>query len=637
MPRRLLSASVLALLALVSLSQRSYAKPPDLPHIPVIIVQGPGYAPASPQLPVPLGNTRPENGGCCGPIRLARPTPPVPPVPPPPPPPRPPAVIHIIMAGPTLQQASHFALPEVPMPPAPGPREMMGEAVLFNIHPLMHFLPPDHFTPVGAEEPCEEEAKPACPRSCGQPCDKHACAIADACATRIVLDHLRAMRKADKSIRKAKKLMERGRYHEAAERLAHLAEKMRALAEEQARAAEEAAAEAEDEARSEGCTTEPFGGRFRAAQQFGLCRFTAAAEAIGLLACSEARCEAACFPGVEGKLCLPVCARFVGVPLADALSQLGGTFGVPIVIERDQMKLNGVDLSSPVSLHVDHMPLRVALDVMLRPLGLEPVVKGRAVHITCAARATPAKCDGEACEPCPEAQRMHEAHRAGVKAQVDGLFKACYLAVEAKRYAKAAELARQAHALDPARVEADPMVYKMHLLGAEGCPMNDEPAVEPPAGCPAAGEAPGVSATPHCASQIIVVGDERARKNVIRRDVPLFPGQALPAPVVTEERSFEVPVTPAGRGAYLDDRAFRGADEKEGKGGRCLAAGLGLFLLDQMCPTVSIGEGNGCLALGLLSRRVNLYCKAPCKGRDVHIVICGYLPLVWITPAEAAE
>jgi hypothetical protein len=68
-----------------------------------------------------------------------------------------------------------------------------------------------------------------------------------------------------------------------------------------------------------------------------------------------------------------------------------------------------------------------------------------------------------------------------------------------------------------------------------------------------------------------------------------------------------------------------------------VAAGLGLFLLDQMCPTVSIGEGNGSLALGLLSRGIHLYCKAPCKDRDVHIVICGYLPLVWATPAKAAE
>src|SRR5207302_11480482 len=32
------------------------------------------------------------------------------------------------------------------------------------------------------------------------------------------------------------------------------------------------------------------------------------------------------------------------------------------------------------------------------------------------------------------------------------------------RHARAVDLARQAHAVDAARVEADPLVYKMHLL-----------------------------------------------------------------------------------------------------------------------------------------------------------------------------
>src|SRR5262249_19850765 len=57
-----------------------------------------------------------------------------------------------------------------------------------------------------------------------------------------------------------------------------------------------------------------------------------------------------------------------------------------------------------------------------------------------------------------------------------GLMKACRLAAEAGDMSRAADLARQAHALDPARVEADPLVYKMHLLAgaaakgsAEGC------------------------------------------------------------------------------------------------------------------------------------------------------------------------
>jgi len=43
--------------------------------------------------------------------------------------------------------------------------------------------------------------------------------------------------------------------------------------------------------------------------------------------------------------------------------------------------------------------------------------------------------------------------------------KACRLAAEAGETARAAELARQASALDPDAVAGDPLVYKMHLLG----------------------------------------------------------------------------------------------------------------------------------------------------------------------------
>ncbi len=53
---------------------------------------------------------------------------------------------------------------------------------------------------------------------------------------------------------------------------------------------------------------------------------------------------------------------------------------------------------------------------------------------------------------------------AGVEQQVSGLMKACRLLVNEGLHEQAAELARQAYALDPERVMADPLVYKMHLL-----------------------------------------------------------------------------------------------------------------------------------------------------------------------------
>src|SRR5262249_27615883 len=68
---------------------------------------------------------------------------------------------------------------------------------------------------------------------------------------------------------------------------------------------------------------------------------------------------------------------------------------------------------------------------------------------------------------CPKCEKLHAKH-AGKREMVNGLMKACYLAFSEGRYDKASDLARQAHAVDPARVEADPLVYKMHLLG-QGC------------------------------------------------------------------------------------------------------------------------------------------------------------------------
>jgi hypothetical protein len=73
--------------------------------------------------------------------------------------------------------------------------------------------------------------------------------------------------------------------------------------------------------------------------------------------------------------------------------------------------------------------------------------------------------DDAACpSACPKCERLHAARAKGVHEQVEGLMQACRLAAEAGRHARAAELARQAYALDAERVEADPLVYKMHLL-----------------------------------------------------------------------------------------------------------------------------------------------------------------------------
>jgi hypothetical protein len=72
--------------------------------------------------------------------------------------------------------------------------------------------------------------------------------------------------------------------------------------------------------------------------------------------------------------------------------------------------------------------------------------------------------DGPCSSACPKCEKLHAARMKGTHAQVEGLMKVCRLAAEAGRHVKAAELARQAYALDAQRVMADPLVYKMHLL-----------------------------------------------------------------------------------------------------------------------------------------------------------------------------
>lgn len=52
----------------------------------------------------------------------------------------------------------------------------------------------------------------------------------------------------------------------------------------------------------------------------------------------------------------------------------------------------------------------------------------------------------------------------GTQLMVSGMMKACHLLMGQGMQHQAAELARQAYALDPQRVAADPLVYKMHLL-----------------------------------------------------------------------------------------------------------------------------------------------------------------------------
>lgn len=78
---------------------------------------------------------------------------------------------------------------------------------------------------------------------------------------------------------------------------------------------------------------------------------------------------------------------------------------------------------------------------------------------------------------CTRADALHT--RLAKDVMVDSLLKAAHLAMDDGRSEKAAQLARQAHAINPDRVEADPLVYKLHLLADQAQPACYEECAEP--------------------------------------------------------------------------------------------------------------------------------------------------------------
>ena len=92
----------------------------------------------------------------------------------------------------------------------------------------------------------------------------------------------------------------------------------------------------------------------------------------------------------------------------------------------------------------------------------------------------------ESAEPQPDesTEQPSQDAEAGVEPMVFDLMKACHLLMSQGMQHQAAELARQAFALDPQRVSADPLVYKMHLLAeSPPTPAGASEESEPPT-CP---------------------------------------------------------------------------------------------------------------------------------------------------------
>jgi tetratricopeptide (TPR) repeat protein len=479
MPRRILGALLAALVVAPTLSPL-FAKPPDLPSNPTITVgplvqaqtsqPGNEYNPPDPDLPLQLGSTKPEAGW----VFVS------------------PRFWYVTREMSLRRQVTLVT------------EELRSLFLWLNADPLMAIYTGDFAEAPKQTQPACSEPQSSCPYVREQTAPIQL--LPDSDEIRSVMDNLAALEKSTRAMEEARRLAAEGRYPEALKCL----EEVRNLCpgsvcdkrvEESYQEILTAAAGQKNE---QPCCNCPFCNWLH---QLGMCWMSQLADWCKQC-CGESRVdyeiqleppgldritrtdseevlrerirqecgqrgesEPVCAGGnVEELLQKPVDLNFVEAPLSQVLADLREQYGVPIVSNVDRLD------KVPVNFRAEQVPLRVALGLLLKPFHLRAEVKGCIVDIGPAEESSP---EGQSCgeSVCPKAEAMH-AKYAGVAEQVAGLMKACYLAIREKRFEKAADLARQAHALDPRRVEADPLIYKMHLLG-EKCLEQAAPRTGP--------------------------------------------------------------------------------------------------------------------------------------------------------------
>jgi len=158
---------------------------------------------------------------------------------------------------------------------------------------------------------------------------------------------------------------------------------------------------------------------------------------------------------IKGKLKMPVSLSIEKVPLGQVIDDLRTNQGFNVVVDSAALEDEGVSLDRPVTLKVEQVTLKSALKLMLHSAHLTYVLKDEVLLITTEKNGQVKHKKGE--------DKVGKA-TPGVQEEVTGLMKACRLAVEQGRPEKAVRLAREAYVLSPERVQADPLVCKMHLL-----------------------------------------------------------------------------------------------------------------------------------------------------------------------------
>jgi hypothetical protein len=322
---------------------------------------------------------------------------------------------------------------------------------------------------------------------------------------------------------------------------------------------------------------------------------------------------------IQKRLRQPVSLDFKDTPLRQVFDDLRTHFGLPIVIDGPALEEDGVNLDRPVSFKVEQVSLKSALNLLLHGVHLTYVIQDGAVRVTPKERTFGRHAEQEpqeTCPPCPKCEKMH-AERAAVKAQVTGLMKACHLAMSAGRTGRAAALAREAYALDPERVTADPLVYKMHLLTLkQDQPRSDSPARKSHPSKRSASVAPVCPSLPPVDPQVPAALD----RVLVEAEGQEYPSGAkadtLPYPLCEEPGEVDYPSGDCG----AKDTGVSGASLLE-------------EFLDGLAPEMPAGSR---LELGVTWGAVSLSCEVPVGGSVYHVLYNKGGLAVWTTPDPSA-
>jgi hypothetical protein len=211
----------------------------------------------------------------------------------------------------------------------------------------------------------------------------------------------------------------------------------------------------------------------------------------------------------------------------------------------------------------------------------------------------------------------------GVEEQVTGLLKACYHAVQNEHYEKAADLARQAYALDARRVEGDPVVYKFSLIETCAARRIASPTPECPAVTASNNYPTPVVTHVFVPAYTVTVGEDGLERIGVDFSVPgvqVHSDSGVIGEVMPEEGSFCTTLLKAV------------APES------CLDAAS--YLVNLFVPSMLLPDevDNGSITFGLsTSGDINFQGLAKYKGMVYRAVIHNGFFFAWTTPQPEVE